>query len=78
MFQNPVSDDVFAAFSVMKDTASHAAVIPTLLHQAAEINRAMKAAVSLPRNFPRPGLVHNINQEGIPTCLRTSVHYMPR
>ena len=38
---------------------------------------AMKAPELSPLSFPKPGVVYYINQEGIASCLRTSVPCMP-
>ena len=51
--------------------------LPSLASHNAEMHTAMKAAVSSPRNFPKPGLIRTANHTDIPTCLRTSVPCMP-
>ena len=37
----------------------------------------MIAPLPLLRNHPTPGLVFTVNQDGVPSCLRTSVPCMP-
>ena len=59
------------------DSFSRSPVCPYLSHQNDGMHKAMTAAVSSPKNCPRPGLVRGVDQGGTPLYVHTSVPCMP-
>ena len=70
------SDDVSDVFS-SSETCSVEHSCSSLHEQNKEMSHAMRAAISSPRNFPRPGLIRTVDGSDVVPCLRTSVPCMP-